>query len=275
MAGVDVPSKPINRKEQYLAKIAGQSTEIPAYPITREEAYLNEIAKSSGGGGTTDYEDLENKPQIGGVELSGNKSLADLGIASAQSVSEIKDGQEINSFAGVENALTDKTDDDAVAPEFDNTVAYNAGNLVYHDGTLYKFDSDHAAGAWDASEVSPTTVAAEFNQLKNTLSIHMVSGTTPAQLVTAFNKLTTLQKNTSKIYVLATDGSGGVLPCIYSKHYEIMYFDSNTISDIQLDISNSSATLIKAVYTFGSSTRTNTTLTIDNWTIYYFGDPIS
>lgn len=33
-----------------------------------------------GSGGTTDYDDLTNKPQIGGVTLSGNKSLADLGI---------------------------------------------------------------------------------------------------------------------------------------------------------------------------------------------------
>lgn len=39
---------------------------------------INEIAQ--GGGGTTDYDDLENKPQINSVELSGNKSLDDLGI---------------------------------------------------------------------------------------------------------------------------------------------------------------------------------------------------
>lgn len=32
-----------------------------------------------GGGGTSDYNDLSNKPQIAGVTLSGNKSLADLG----------------------------------------------------------------------------------------------------------------------------------------------------------------------------------------------------
>lgn len=39
---------------------------------------INEVAQ--GGGGTTDYDDLENKPQINSVELSGNKSLDDLGI---------------------------------------------------------------------------------------------------------------------------------------------------------------------------------------------------
>lgn len=94
--GVEVPSNPINRKEQYLAKIAGQAVEIPAEPLTREEAYLDEIAKngSGGGGGTTNYNSLSNKPQIAGTELQGNKSLADLGIASA------------SDLAAKQNALT-------------------------------------------------------------------------------------------------------------------------------------------------------------------------
>jgi len=34
-----------------------------------------------GAGGTTDYDKLNNKPSINDVELSGDKSLADLGIS--------------------------------------------------------------------------------------------------------------------------------------------------------------------------------------------------
>ena len=41
------------------------------------DARLDEI---SGGGGTSNYSDLTNKPQINSVTLSGNKSLSDLGI---------------------------------------------------------------------------------------------------------------------------------------------------------------------------------------------------
>lgn len=37
-------------------------------------------SKTGGGGGTTNYGDLTNKPQINGVELSGNKSTDELGI---------------------------------------------------------------------------------------------------------------------------------------------------------------------------------------------------
>ena len=38
------------------------------------------ISVGGGSGGTSDYTDLENKPQINNVTLSGNKSLSDLGI---------------------------------------------------------------------------------------------------------------------------------------------------------------------------------------------------
>lgn len=40
------------------------------------------ISVKGGGGGTSDYNDLENKPKIGGVELAGDKSADDLGLAS-------------------------------------------------------------------------------------------------------------------------------------------------------------------------------------------------
>ena len=43
-----------------------------------------------GGGGTSDYEELSNLPKINDVELKGNKSLSDLGIASAEDVEDIE-----------------------------------------------------------------------------------------------------------------------------------------------------------------------------------------
>ena len=43
-----------------------------------------------GGGGTVNYEELENKPKINGVELDGEKTLEDLGIASAEDVETLE-----------------------------------------------------------------------------------------------------------------------------------------------------------------------------------------
>lgn len=104
-------SKPITRKEEYLAAAAGDKVDYPAYPMTREEAYLQRIAQGGGieantgetptgtleslkigdevyavpsgggGGGTSDYSALNNKPQINGVTLIGNKTTQDLNIS--------------------------------------------------------------------------------------------------------------------------------------------------------------------------------------------------
>lgn len=47
---------------------------------------LSEQETSSSGSGTSDYLELENKPQINGVTLTGNKSLTDLEVAAANDV---------------------------------------------------------------------------------------------------------------------------------------------------------------------------------------------
>lgn len=76
---------PITRTEQYYSYMAGKSSYLPE-PITREEQYLYYLCVNGAGGGsgsegTTNYNDLENKPQINGVTLSGNKTSEDLGIS--------------------------------------------------------------------------------------------------------------------------------------------------------------------------------------------------
>lgn len=76
---------PSTRKEMFLASAAGANVDTPA-PITREEIFLDAIANNSGGGGeggTTNYNQLTNKPKINGTELSGNTSLDDIGVTSA------------------------------------------------------------------------------------------------------------------------------------------------------------------------------------------------
>lgn len=59
--------------------------------LTGEEALAlaNAYTDKKGGGGTTDYRDLSNKPQINGHILNGNKTSSELGLASSQDVSDI------------------------------------------------------------------------------------------------------------------------------------------------------------------------------------------
>lgn len=46
-------------------------------------------AIGGGGGGTTDYNDLENKPKINGIELSGEISLETLGVYSKEEIDNL------------------------------------------------------------------------------------------------------------------------------------------------------------------------------------------
>lgn len=111
-----MPLTPITRKEIYLAKASGDySGDLPE-AITREEKYLKKIAENGSGGGgdsgTTNYNELENKPRIGGITLVGNKTLSDLGI----------------NIPDVSNFITDTEVEELLAdyvPEtvFDGTIA--------------------------------------------------------------------------------------------------------------------------------------------------------
>lgn len=60
--------------------LAGET--ITVTPESRVEALLIALINSGGGGGTTNYNQLQNKPQIAGTTLQGNKTLNELGIAS-------------------------------------------------------------------------------------------------------------------------------------------------------------------------------------------------
>ena len=73
---------------------------------------------NQGSGGTSDYTDLTNKPQIGGVTLTGNKTLHDLGAATEEAVgakyTKPSGGIPASDMAdGVIPVLTDLIDDTA------------------------------------------------------------------------------------------------------------------------------------------------------------------
>lgn len=71
----------------------------------RVEILYQKVAKMNGSGGTSDYSDLTNKPQINSTELSGNKSSADLGLASATDMTT-QQGKTVGMGAGDTNYIT-------------------------------------------------------------------------------------------------------------------------------------------------------------------------
>lgn len=56
---------------------------------------------------------------------------------------------------------------------FDSTKSYSKGDVIIKDGVLYVFISDHAAGEWDATEVSETDILSILSEMQQ-------SGATPS-----------------------------------------------------------------------------------------------
>lgn len=61
---------------------------------------------------------------------------------------------------------TDSAKRSDIATEFSAETSYTAGNFVYYQGTLYIFNVDHAAGAWDAADVAVANVTDEVTSNK-------------------------------------------------------------------------------------------------------------
>ena len=168
--GFPVPEEPLTREEQYLSAIAGvtASSDIPEKPLTRVEAYLDKIVENGGGGGgggTTNYNALENKPQINGTTLSGNKSSSDLGLQDtisfegtydssnnkAATMSDIKDGKltgyaqtsgnvaatdkVIEAIGKIEKKADDNQSNISSCKEFTDNATIDSNRKLYISGT--------------------------------------------------------------------------------------------------------------------------------------------
>lgn len=58
-----------------------------------------------------------------------------------------------------------------LAPAFSTSTAYSAGDYVLYNGTLYRFTSAHAAGAWTGSDAVAATLGPDVSLLKSDLNI--------------------------------------------------------------------------------------------------------
>ena len=73
----------------------------------------------------------------------------------------------LNTAAGTLNDI--KADYVDIAPPFDSTASYTAGDLVEYQGIIYRCTNDHT-GDWDADDFSATTIAAEIHEVNSILT---------------------------------------------------------------------------------------------------------
>lgn len=75
-------------------------------PSVATWSYDFTMTGGGGGGGTSDYNDLTNKPSIASVTLSGNKTLADLGIAASADLARVATTGAYSDLSGVPTLAT-------------------------------------------------------------------------------------------------------------------------------------------------------------------------
>lgn len=85
---------PTSRFEEDMRAIIDGTPWPERSPKSKMEELLEELndlikAGGGGGGGTTNYNLLQNKPQINGVTLTGNKTAEDLGLEQSLTTEQI------------------------------------------------------------------------------------------------------------------------------------------------------------------------------------------
>lgn len=85
--------------------------------------------------------------------------------ASGADVEEIR--QALTELAGDVETCAHQLD---IAPAFSTTENYVSGDLVYNEGALYQFTTDHNEGAWTGEDVELTDIAILLDDLSGDIS---------------------------------------------------------------------------------------------------------
>ena len=198
-----------------------------------DEILLGLINKNSGGGGgTTNYNDLSNQPQIGGVTLIGNMTASDLGLAT-------------------ETALADKADKSAVKNEFIGTLAqWNALTAEQRKAyDTYQIKGDYTEGGGSLPDYSTTEQA---------LGIKWIDGKDIYRKVVDFGALPNLTTKTvssgltnvniTRIYGIAC-ASVAIIPLPYSNEVTLYFSNNNVCVATNDDFSNYEQSYVVIEYT--------------------------
>lgn len=150
---------------------------------------------SGGGGGTSDYNDLDNKPRINGVELSGNKSGSDLGLTGGgdmlKSVYDINNNGVVDNSEKVNNhtvlsdvpanaVFTDTVyDDTAITALANSKYTKPSGGIPKTDlASAVQASLGKADSAIQSSDLATVATSGDYSDLSNTPTIPTVNNAT-------------------------------------------------------------------------------------------------
>lgn len=83
----------------------------------------------------------------------------------------------------------------ATAPEFAATDDYEKGDYVWHEGVLYRFTANHAAGAWNSSQATAAVIGEDLAELaRSNLDYQTLTGKPTANLAPGFGESITISQ---------------------------------------------------------------------------------
>lgn len=196
------------------AKINGVNTltiqEGENITIEQEGSTLT-ISSTGGSGGTSDYEDLENKPSINNVTLSGNKTTADLGIVIPDLTDYVKNTDYATNVKGGVLKTGNGTyldENGIIVPSEYSMSSYNdrGRNTFISKGTLENVIT--GKGLVASSDLSSVATSGSYNDLSNKPNIPSKTSdlTNDSGFITN-SALTDYVRNTD----YATNSTGGVV----------------------------------------------------------------
>ena len=150
---------------------AGQYVKIKTVDASGVPTAYEAGTPSGGGGGTTDYDELTDKPQINSVTLSGNKSAADLGIAAAADIpTKTSDLTNDSGFITSVPVTSVNGQTGAVSLSIPSTAAEvgaiaappspASGNVLTYNGSAWAAAAPSGGGSVTPSDTNPANLAA-------------------------------------------------------------------------------------------------------------------
>ena len=166
-----------------------------------------EIQTGGGGGGTTDYTDLTNKPSINGVVLSGNKTTSQLGINIPTKTSDLTNDS---------GFLTSETE-----PAFNSSVAKNITNA---DITNWNSKQAQLQSGVNIMTINNNSILGSGN-----LEIQTGGGSTPESITVTDTTYTIASLAGNKVYTFSNPLTSLTITAYGDTTLEtVLYFTAGT-----------------------------------------------
>lgn len=179
-AASDIPSVPVQSVNGEIGAVVLDASDVGAVAepqtagtagqVLGLDSNLNPVwVNQSGGGGTANYNDLSNKPQIEGVTLSGNKTAADFGLAKASDIPAVP----VQSVNGKTGAVVLDASDVGALPD-STAIPSKTSDLTNDSGFV---NASGAAAAAPVQSVNGSTGAVTVQSTITASGILKGSGT--------------------------------------------------------------------------------------------------